>query len=195
MSEAELITRARRGDEAAWEALVVQYQEPAFRLAYLLLDDAAEAEDVTQEAFIRAFYALDRFDTARPLRPWLFRIVTNLVRNRQRAIGRYVEALRRLVWNTPEEAPNAEAEHSQRWETQTLWQAVRQLNQADQEIIYTRYFLELSESEMASVLDIAPGTVKSRLHRALKRLRVVVEQDLDLLDTDSHRYNESTLIV
>jgi RNA polymerase sigma-70 factor, ECF subfamily len=175
VSEAELITRARRGDEAAWEALVIQYQEPAFRLAYLLLGDAAEAQDVTQDAFIRAFYALDRFDTARPLRPWLFRIVTNLVRNRQRAIGRYLEALRRLVWTTPEEAPDAEAENLHRWETQALWQAVRRLNQADREIIYTRYFLELSESEVASVLNIAPGTVKSRLHRALKRLRAIMQ--------------------
>ncbi len=68
MSEAKLIGRARQGDEAAWEILVRQHQEAAFRLAYLLLGDADEAEDVAQETFIRAFRSLDRFDPDRPLR-------------------------------------------------------------------------------------------------------------------------------
>jgi RNA polymerase sigma-70 factor, ECF subfamily len=69
VSEASLILQARQGDGTVWEKLVAQHQEAVFRLAYLLLGDADEAEDVAQETFIRAYRALDRFDVQRPLRP------------------------------------------------------------------------------------------------------------------------------
>jgi RNA polymerase sigma-70 factor (ECF subfamily) len=182
MDQPELITRARRGDEAAWATLVGQYQEVVFRLAYLLCGDADEAEDVAQEAFIRAYYALDQFDDARPLRPWLLRITANLAHNRRRAVGRYLAALRRLFQADPDALVAALPETAtQEWEAQTLWQAVRRLNKADQEIIYLRYFLELSVDETAASLQIAPGTVKSRLSRAMDRLRTVVERDFPAL--------------
>jgi RNA polymerase sigma factor (sigma-70 family) len=180
--EANLIEQARQGDEAAWSALVSQHQEAIFRLAYLLLSDKDEAQDVAQEAFIRAFYALDRFDLDRPLRPWLLRITVNVARNKRRAIGRYLAALGRwrqkepnLVGSTPQD------EHLQQWEAQTLWQAIRRLSLTDQEIIYLRYFLELSVAETAEVASIAPGTVKSRLHRTLTRLRKIVAEEFPAL--------------
>ncbi|MEJ2352579.1 MAG: sigma factor-like helix-turn-helix DNA-binding protein [Anaerolineales bacterium] len=66
MSEDELIERARQGDGAAWETLVREHQEPAYRLAYLMLGDAQQAEDVTQEAFIRAYRGIEGFDATRP---------------------------------------------------------------------------------------------------------------------------------
>jgi RNA polymerase sigma-70 factor (ECF subfamily) len=69
--EADRIRRARQGDEQAWTSLVREHQTAAFRLAYLLLGSAEDAEDVAQEVFIRAFRALDRFDLERPFRPWL----------------------------------------------------------------------------------------------------------------------------
>ena len=72
LSDPDLIARARRRDEAAWEALAREHQEAVFRLAYLILGDPADADDVAQEAFIRAYGALDRFDTSRAVRPWLF---------------------------------------------------------------------------------------------------------------------------
>jgi RNA polymerase sigma-70 factor (ECF subfamily) len=179
--ESDLIDRAFQGDEAAYETLVRQHQESVFRLAYLLLGDADDAEDVAQEAFIRAFRMLHRYDRARPLRPWLLSITANLARNRRRAVGRYFAALRRLVFVTPDTAPTTEAESARRSEQQTLWQAVRRLAPADQEVIYLRYFLELSVQETAEALNVEPGTVKSRLHRALRRLRGVVEQEFPLL--------------
>lgn len=183
MSESNLVSRARQGDGAAWEMLVGQHQEAVFRLAYLLLGDADEAQDVAQEAFIRAFQSLHRFDSARPLRPWLLRITTNLAHNRRRAISRYLAAWQRLVRATPEpETTNTLDQHLHRSrEAQTLWEAVQRLNRTDQEVIYLRYFLDLSVAEVAEVADIAPGTVKSRLHRALKRLRSVVEQEYPTL--------------
>ena len=72
------IEAARRGDAGAWEQLVQAYQQAVFRLAYLLLGDADDADDAAQETFIRAYHALSRFDASRPLRPWLLRITTNL---------------------------------------------------------------------------------------------------------------------
>jgi RNA polymerase sigma-70 factor (ECF subfamily) len=179
--EADLIGRARRGEEAAWERLVLEYQQPIFRLAYLMLGDAAEAEDVAQEAFIRAFRALDRFDANRPLRPWLLQIAANLARNRRRSAGRYVQALARMVRGEPEPVRRIEERSEQQWEAQMLWQAVRRLSTADQEIIYLRYFLELSEAEAAETLEVAVGTVKSRMHRAMGRLREIISKEFPAL--------------
>jgi RNA polymerase sigma-70 factor (ECF subfamily) len=156
----------------------------------LLLGDADDAEDTVQDAFIRAYRALDRFDASRPLRPWLLRITSNLARNRRRSIGRYLNALRRLVVAEPELISNTRGENLNaalraRSETQaaahTLWEAVRRLSATDQEIIYLRYFLDLSEAEAASTLEVAPGTVKSRTHRALARLREIVLKEFPSL--------------
>lgn len=178
MSEVNLIRQACQGDQEAWSALVRQHQEAVFRLAYLLLGEADEAGDVAQETFIRAFQTLrSHFDLERPLRPWLLRITTNLAHNRRRSLGRYLAALGRFFWADENRgvAPGPGEESLPQWEAQALWQAVRRLDRADQEIIYLRYFLELSVAETAEAAGIAPGTVKSRLHRALARLRTVVE--------------------
>ena len=86
--DAELVQRAQRGDVGAYEIIVARHQEPAFRAAYLVTRNAADAEDATQEAFMKAYAALGHFDAARPLRPWLLRIVVNEARNRRRAEGR-----------------------------------------------------------------------------------------------------------
>ena len=177
MNEADLIRRARQGDDTAWEILVREHQQAIFRLVYLLLGDAAEAEDVAQEAFIRAFRALDGFDQTRPLRPWLLRIAANLAHNQRRSVGRYLQALTRMVRLSPEPVAFIGERSGEKWEAETLWQAVKRLSPADQEVIYLRYFLDLSEAETAAALDVAPGTVKSRLSRALGRLRGVVDQD------------------
>jgi RNA polymerase sigma-70 factor (ECF subfamily) len=182
-AEAELIGRARRGDERAWETLIGRHQAAAFRLAYLVVGDAADAEDVAQEAFVRAFLSLERFEIGRPFRPWLMAITVNLARNRRRSFGRYLNNLRRLIEREPEPVQlHQYGEDLQaRREAHLLWQAVQQLNQKGQEVVYLRYFLEMSESETAETLDIAPGTVKSRLHRALKQLRGVIEREFEEL--------------
>jgi RNA polymerase sigma-70 factor (ECF subfamily) len=184
-AEAELIGRAQDGDERAWEVLVGRYQAAAFRLAYLVVRDAADAEEVAQEAFVRAFLSLDRFELGRPFRPWLMSITVNLARNRRRSLGRYLNNLRRLIEREPEPVQlHHYGENLQaRREAHLLWQAVQKLNQKGQEVVYLRYFLEMSEAETAETLDIAPGTVKSRLHRALKQLRGVIEREFgELVD-------------
>lgn len=184
MSESELVAAAQQGDQAAWEALVGQHQEAVFRLAYLLMGDADEAGDIAQEAFIRSYRAIGRFDTSRPFRPWVLRIAANQARNRRRSFGRYVAALRRLVQADPPREISIAERSAQRMEAESLWQAVRRLGQTDQEVIYLRYFLDLSEAEMAHALQVAQGTVKSRLHRALARLRAVIAHEFPQLQEE-----------
>lgn len=172
--EVNLIQQARHGDTVAWEMLVRQHQEAAFRLAYLLLRNAPDAEEVAQDAFIRAYQALATFDETRPFRPWLLQITRNLAKNRLRSLSRYWQMVKRY-WQTQE--PTFEPNHMRRDEARLLWQAVQQLRPKAQEVIYLRYFLEMSEAETAATLNIPPGTVKSRLHRALAQLKGVIEMD------------------
>lgn len=176
MEEAEIIPRALQGDAQAWSELVAQHQQAIFRLAYLFLGDPDEAEDIAQEAFIRAYHALPRFDASRPLRPWLLRIAANLARNRLRSASRYLAALQRLFFQQVSQPQLTSPEPDQGLLAARLWEAVRRLPHTDQEALYLRFFLALSEAEMAATWHVAPGTVKSRLHRASKRLRSLIER-------------------
>jgi RNA polymerase sigma-70 factor (ECF subfamily) len=169
VNEAEQITAARQGNAAAWEVIVSAHQEPIFRLAYLLLGDPDDAQDVAQETFIHAYRSLSRFDTSLPMRPWLLRITSNLAKNRRRSLGRFFAAITRF-------AREEETQPAAREEADLLWQAIRRLDPAHQQVLYLRYFLEMSESEMSQMLQIAPGTVKSRLHRALDHLHDVIDR-------------------
>lgn len=176
-----LIEASRNGEPAAWEALVAQYQEPVFRLAYLFLGDPVEAEDIAQETFLRAWKALGSYDRSRPLRPWLLSIAANLAKNRRRSIGRYLQNLYRAATREVGSTSTVEERAQQSMETQAVWDAVRRLNATDQEVIYLRYFLELSVEDTAAATRIAPGTVKSRLHRAMEHLRAIIQQDFPIL--------------
>jgi RNA polymerase sigma-70 factor (ECF subfamily) len=178
--ESILVQRAAEGDASAWETLVLEYQQAVFRLAWLLLGDADEAEDSAQETFLRAWRHLKRFDPARPLRPWLLSIAANLSRNRRRSAGRYVSALMRAFREEPKPTL-LEDSNLQRAEADELWRAVRRLDLPDQQIVYLRFFLDLPVSETAEALQIAEGTVKSRLSRALEKLRRIIRDDFPAL--------------
>lgn len=180
MDESRLVQRAATGDAAAWEPLVIEHQQAVFRLAYLFLGDADDAEDIAQETFLRAWDHLKQFDSTRPLRPWLLSIAANLSHNRHRSAGRYLAALTRAFREQPKEtlpdeqsAQNTEADH--------LWKAVQRLDHPDQQIVYLRYFLDLSVAETAETLQVADGTVKSRLSRALEKLRTIIHRDFPVL--------------
>lgn len=158
------------------------HQEPVFRLAYLLLGSYEEAQEAAQETFIRAARYLPGFDLQRPLRPWLLKMAGNLSRNRYRTASRYLAAVGRLVRLEPRyPAKSVEDLALQNQESAALWQAVRKLSQADQQVIYLRYFLDLPVEECALACGAAPGTIKSRTHRAIQRLRAVIEQEFPLL--------------
>ncbi|HLO30776.1 MAG TPA: RNA polymerase sigma factor [Anaerolineales bacterium] len=181
MDESTLIRDAANGDTRAWEPLVLAHQEAVFRLSYLLLGDPDEAEDIAQETFLRAWNHLERFDPARPLRPWLLTIASHLASNRRRSAGRYLSALTRAFRNEPVASSSLEEKSTQRMEANDLWKAVKNLSMPDQQIIYLRYFLDLSVTETAQVLSVAEGTIKSRLSRALERLRGIIQQDFPIL--------------
>jgi RNA polymerase sigma factor (sigma-70 family) len=173
LDENELIERARGGDVAAYEELVRGYQDIAFRTAFLLSGGASEAEDAAQEAFTKAWYALGRFRAGAPFRPWLLQIVANEARNRRRGAGRRAAlALRASEDRRPvDAAPSPEAAVLANEQRRTLLDAVSRLRDEDRQVIHCRYFLELSEAETAAALGWPRGTVKSRLSRALHRLR------------------------
>jgi len=180
LDETTLVRRSAKGDSAAWEPLMRKHQEAVFRFAYLLLGDPDDAEDVAQETFLRAWDHLGRFDSTRPLRPWLLSIAKNLAGNWRRSAGRYVSALTRAFRDEPAPA-DIEEKSAQRMQASELWEAVRNLKKADQQIVYLRFFLDLPVSETAEVLQIAEGTVKSRLSRALEKLRTIIREDFPLL--------------
>jgi RNA polymerase sigma factor (sigma-70 family) len=172
-SEPDLVERARRGDAVAFAELVRSHQQMAFRTAYLVTRNAADAEDAAQDAFVKAFRALPRFRAGAPLRPWLLRIVANEARNRRRASVRREGLALRAAHEAPSggAAPSPEGRLLAAEERRRLLAAVDALPEEQRLAIGCRYLLELSEAETAAVLGIRPGTVKSRLSRALDRLR------------------------
>jgi RNA polymerase sigma factor (sigma-70 family) len=172
LDDAELIDRARKGEVMAYEELVRRYQDIAVRTAHLISPDG-DAEDAAQEAFVKAFAALGRFRTGSPFRPWLLQIVTNEARNRRRSAGRRATLALRAAEDRPSDdaAPSPESAVLASERRAVLLAALNALRDDDREVIAARYFLELSESETAEALGIPRGTVKSRLSRALERLR------------------------
>ena len=171
--ESELVERARRGDEGAYEELVRAHQGIAFRIAYLVVGSAADAEEAAQEAFVKAHRALGRFRAGAPFRPWLLQIVANEARNRRRSEGRRAAlALRAAAEETSGgAAPSPEGVVLAGEERERLLAAVDELREEERLVIACRYFLELSEEETAAALDVRLGTVKSRTSRALEHLR------------------------
>jgi RNA polymerase sigma factor (sigma-70 family) len=171
-AEAELVSRARRGDADAYASLVAAHQDIAFRTAYLVTGDAGEAEDAAQEAFVKAYRAIDRFREGSPFRPWLLRIVGNTARNRRRSAGRQLGLRLRARAQAPsaESAPSPEADLLRTERRTALLEAINALPADDRLVIGARYFLDMPEAEIAALAGVAPGTVKSRLFRARRRL-------------------------
>ena len=149
-----------------------RYQDVAYRMACVIAG-IAEADDVAQDAFIKAYRALPRFRAGAPFRPWLLRIVANEARNRRIATGRRAGlAMRAAEDRAHQEAdlsPEAAALAAE--QRAALLAAVNDLRADDRLVVAYRYFFDLSEAEMATALGCARGTVKSRLSRALTRLR------------------------
>jgi RNA polymerase sigma-70 factor (ECF subfamily) len=173
--EAALVRRAQAGDAAAYGELVTMHEGAAFRVAYLLLGSASDAEDAAQEGFVRAYLALARFRAGEPFRPWLLQVVGNEARNRRRALGRRAGMLDRAVRAFRGEATTTAASPEAvllAGETHAeVREALGRLRDEERLVVACRYLMELSEAETAAALGIPTGTVKSRLHRALARLR------------------------
>lgn len=181
LEDVELARLARDGDVQAYGELVERYREVAFRTAWLITRSSADAEDAAQEAFVKAFYALDRFRSGEAFRPWVLRIVSNEAKNRRRSVGRRERLTLRLAQDrgSGDAAPSPEAAALDREERERLLEALERLREPERLVVTYRYLLELSEAETARALGIRPGTVKSRLSRALGRLRREMERSHD----------------
>jgi RNA polymerase sigma factor (sigma-70 family) len=176
--DAELFARAQRGSIDAYEEIVQRYQQLAFRTAYVITRSAADAEEAAQEAFVKAYRALGRFRPGAEPRPWILRIVANEARNRVRSTSRRQQLELRLAegFRPGEAAPSPEAAAVASEDRRRLLALVNQLDEDDRLVVASRYFLDLSSGETAIALGIPEGTVKSRLSRALAKLKTRVEE-------------------
>lgn len=173
-----MLARVRAGEVAAYAELVAAHAGVATRLA-ALHGAGSEAEDVVQEAFVKAYAALPTFRPGAPFRPWLLRIVVNETRNLARGEQRRRvrdDRAARLGERTGRVAgPEDRAELTER--QRAVHAAVRTLPDPFREVVVCRYLMDLSESETAELLDLPAGTVKSRLHRAVRLLREELADD------------------
>ncbi|MBB5776983.1 RNA polymerase sigma factor [Nonomuraea jabiensis] len=178
MNDDEAIGRSLAGDQAAYEVLVARYSALAHRTAFML-GAGDEAEDVVQEAFVKAFRHLPGFRRDSPFRPWLLRIVANETHNLTRSRGRRSELALRLSATASAAAPDdPEGDAVAGDRRSRLLEAVRRLPERERQAVVCRYFLQLTEAETAQVLDWPVGTVKSSTHRGLARLREEVGNEL-----------------
>jgi len=172
--ERRWIKAAQSGSEQALEHLYRRHWPWAHRAAYLVVHDAAAAEDIAQEAFLSAIRSLDRFDRARPFGPWLNRIVVNRAIDWARA-----RSLRRETASEFEaEAVGAEPaspETGSAVYSDEVVAALRQLSPEHRAVVVMRYLLDYTPGEIAKALGLPRGTVNSRLRRALDRLGAEME--------------------
>jgi len=169
-SERRLVRRAQAGSSEALEELFRREWPRAYRAAYLVVHDAAAAEDIAQEAFLAAVRALDRFDRRRPFAPWMHRIVVNRAIDAARA-----RALRCEV-SAPERAAEAAAPAAGEQLSDELLDALRELSPEHRAVVVLRYLLDCTPGEIARALELPRGTVNSRLRRALDRLGPLLEE-------------------
>ena len=163
------VRRAQAGSASDFEALFRAHWGPAYRAAYLVVRDAAAAEDIAQEAFLAAVRALDRFDRRRPLAPWLHRIAVNRAIDHARA-----RALRRETRDGPPDAPAADRPAGLDDATMA---ALASLDPDARAVVVLRHLLGHTPGEIARLLGIPRGTVNSRLRRALDAMALHLRKD------------------
>jgi RNA polymerase sigma-70 factor (ECF subfamily) len=167
--EAALIRQARGGSADAVETLVRRHWDGAHRTAFLIVQDAAAAEDIAQEAMLAAVRAIDRFDRRRPFRPWLHRIVVNRSLDWVRARNRRAEVSSELARAAGAARPSEDER------PEDLMAALATLDPDDRALVVLRHVLGYRSSELAGMLDMPAATVRTRLARALNRVRTLLE--------------------
>jgi RNA polymerase sigma-70 factor (ECF subfamily) len=180
MDELGAIRRLKAGDIGGLEVLVTMYQVRAVRTAFLITRDSAQAEDAVQEAFLQTYRSIRHFDPARPFAAWFMRSVVNA------ALKTALKTARRgpagfdpdgAWWEgLPDEAEPVEGQvESSEFQGQ-LWESMQSLSPRQRAAIVQRYYLDMSEKEIAAELEAAPGTVKWLLHAARKNLRDLLSE-------------------
>ena len=169
MNDEEAVRRCQGGDREAFRHLVERYKDVLYGTACLMTGNASVAEEHVQESFLLAWRGIGGFRVGLPVKPWLVRILVNTVMGQRR---------RRSIPTTPlEEATHSEdagnpADLAERVANQLeVRQAIVGLSEEHKQVVMLRYFADLSVPQVAQVLGCREGTVKSRLHRALRHLR------------------------
>ncbi len=180
MDEQNAIRRLKSGDIGGLECLVELYQVRAVRTAFLITRDAAQAEDAVQEAFLQVYRSIRHFDQDRPFAAWFMRSVINAAVKAAQKTARQVSADSASDGSTLEDwlAPGVSVEQqveSSEFQRQ-VWEAMQNLSPRQRAAIVQRYFLDMSEKEIAAELEAAPGTVKWLLHTARKNLRALLSE-------------------
>ncbi len=173
--EQEMILRCQRGDRSAFAPLVMRYMRRAAAFALAWTGNQEDALDLSQEAFVRAYRAIERFDPDRPFYPWFHRILKNLCLNHLGRASRLHEVpiMDHVDWADAHAGPDVLLEREELKEQ--VWQGIRKLNAHNREILILREFQHLTYAEIAEVLDIPRGTVMSRLHQARSHLKTKLE--------------------
>lgn len=187
-SESSLVSRARAGDGDAQAELAERHRKALFFLALQLMGNRDDAMDVAQEALLRFFKTLHRFDCRRPVRPWLFQIVRNRVVDlyRRQKVRRHDSLDATDHDGNPylvlvDSSVDVERDVARGELKVRILKALDELSQIQREILVLRDYQDLSYSEIADTLNIPIGTVMSRLHGARKRLRQKLQDDLQAL--------------
>ncbi|MFT3890851.1 MAG: RNA polymerase sigma factor [Anaerolineales bacterium] len=183
VEEKQAIRRLKRGDISGLEFLVNRHQIKGVRTAYLITRDLALAEDVVQECFVQAYRAIHGFDAMRPFEPWFMRSVVNAAVKIMQRSARQVqvgdEAAEFLFAELISRVESVEMQIESREVQEEIWDAMQKLSPRQRAVIVQRYFLEMSESEMAKEAGTAVGTVKWMLNAARERLRSLLSERSD----------------
>lgn len=177
--EKELIRKCKAGDSRFYEPLVRAYEPAGLRLALAMMGNREDARDALQDAFVKTYQSLHRFDLRRPFGPWFFQILRNLCRDRLRSRkARFkVEALDERLELRPadgEKGPERIRERSRAREV--LWQALERIGEDHREVIVLKELQGFRYNEIAQILDVPEGTVASRLFHARKALKDALEE-------------------
>ena len=170
MIDDDAIARCQEGDRDAFRHLVDRYKDVMYGTAVLMTGNRAVAEEAVQEAFLSAWRGIGGFKRGRPPKPWLMRILVNRVMDRRR---------KRSIPTVPLDSADAPSvpDEADNFENRTVVrEALAHLVPEQQEVVVLRYFAELTVPEVARSIGVREGTVKSRLHRALGRMREQLEE-------------------
>lgn len=177
--ERELIRKCKGGDSRFYEPLVRAYEPPGLRLAVAMLGNLEDARDALQEAFVKAFDALHRFDLRRPFGPWFYQILRNQCRDmlRSRQARFRIEALDEKLELRPADSEHGPERHRQRGAArELLWRALANIGDEHREILVLKELQGLRYNEIARILDIPEGTVASRLFHARRALKQALDE-------------------
>ena len=168
----ELVNAARAGDTVAFDSLFYRYRDGIYRLGFAITRDPSAAEEIVVDTFARAYRAIERLEPDDSLRPWLYRVAVNLSYNRRPRKGVTFSSLDDGTDDIPAEAesPSEAAERAER--RRVVLECVDALGAKHKVVVVLHYLNGLNLAEIAEIVEVPVGTVKSRLHYALRKLRV-----------------------